>query len=85
MSEGSARRLVAAIMAEQFGAAHRHQLLGAGMTRHSIQRDVAGGLLIPMHHSVYVDAAAPPIRKRDIMAATLWGGSSAAAASVTGC
>ncbi|HZA41376.1 MAG TPA: hypothetical protein VFA00_12205 [Actinomycetota bacterium] len=83
MSEGTARRVVAAIMAEQFGVAHRRQLLDAGMTRHSIQHDVAGGLLIPKHPGVYVDAAAPPIRERNIMAATLWGGRSAAAASVT--
>lgn len=76
-------RRAAAIMAKQHGAVHRHQLLDAGHTRHSIQHRADEGLLMPAHPGVYLDAASPATRERDIMAATLWAGPSAAASSVT--
>lgn len=83
MSDRSARKLAATIMAAQYGAAHREQLLRAGLTRHCIQHDVGSGLLVPVHPGVFVDAASPAIRQREVMAATLWGGPSAGASSVT--
>jgi len=83
MSDRSARRLVATLMAAQYGAAHRKQLLRAGLTRHCIQHDVSSGLLVTVHPGVYVDAASPAIRLREVMAATLWGGPTCAASSVT--
>jgi hypothetical protein len=81
--KGDSDRRVAEIMARQHGAAHRGQLLSAGQTRHSIQHRVDNGLLVPVHPGVYVDAAAPTTRERDIMAATLWAGPTTAASSVT--
>jgi len=83
MSDRSARKRAATIMAGQYGVAHREQLLRVGLTRHCIQRDVRTGLLVPVHPGVYVDAASPVIRQREVMAATLWGGRFAAASSVT--
>ena len=71
MSDRSARKLAATIMAAQYGAAHREQLLRAGLTRHCIQHDVGSGLLVPVHPGVFVDAASPAIRQREVMAATL--------------
>jgi hypothetical protein len=82
-SDRLARKRAARIMAAQYGAAHRGQLLRAGLTRHSIQHQVGQGLLVPVHSGVYIDAASPAIRQRDIMAATLWAGPTAAASSVT--
>ena len=76
-------RLTSATMAKQHGAAHRVQLLAAGHTRHSIRHRVEGGLLVPAHPGVYLDAASPATRERDVMAATLWAGPVAAASSVT--
>jgi hypothetical protein len=70
-------------MAKQYGAAHRTQLFSVGQTRHSIQRRLDNGLLVPAHPGVYFDAASPTSRERDIMAATLWAGPTAAASSVT--
>ncbi len=63
----------------QHGVVHWDQLRASGMAPSSIVRLVEAGFLVRLHPRVYRLAGAAPTWHRDLMAATLAGGSEAVA------